>query len=59
VTTTLLTNIAELTTHAAPDLTPFADATPLAGGLLADAPLTDAALVIADGRVAWTGPAAR
>jgi len=41
VTTTLLTNIAELTTHAAPGT------------------LTDAALVVADGRVAWTGPAAQ
>ncbi|WP_194907582.1 imidazolonepropionase [Catenulispora rubra] len=41
MTTTLLTNIAELTTHAAPGT------------------LTDAALVIADGRVAWTGPSAQ
>ena len=41
MTTTLLTNIAELTTHAAPGT------------------LTGAALVVADGRVAWTGPAAQ
>jgi imidazolonepropionase len=41
VTTTLLTNIAELTTHAAPGT------------------LADAALVVADGRVAWVGPAAQ
>ena len=38
---TLLTNIAELTTHAAPGTLP------------------EAALLIADGRVAWTGPAAQ
>ncbi|MBS2533518.1 imidazolonepropionase [Catenulispora sp. NF23] len=44
MTTTLLTGIAELTTHAEAD-------TP--------GPLADAALVIADGRVAWTGPAAQ
>jgi imidazolonepropionase len=41
VTSTLLTGIAELTTHAAPGT------------------LTDAALVIDDGRIAWTGPAAQ
>jgi imidazolonepropionase len=39
VTTTLFTNIAELTTHADPGT------------------LADAALVVADDRVAWTGPA--
>ncbi|MBS2547886.1 imidazolonepropionase [Catenulispora sp. NL8] len=44
MTTTLLTGIAELTTHAEAD---------------APGPLADAALVIADGRVAWTGPAAQ
>lgn len=41
MTATLFTNIAELTTHAAPGT------------------LADAALVVADGRVAWTGPAAQ
>ena len=41
MTATLLTGIAELTTHAEPGT------------------LADAALVIADGRVAWTGPAAQ
>jgi imidazolonepropionase len=41
VTSTLLTGIAELATHAAPGT------------------LTDAALVIDDGRIAWTGPAAQ
>ncbi|NUP46010.1 MAG: imidazolonepropionase [Catenulispora sp.] len=46
VTTTLITGIAELTTHADPDAGP---------GTLADA-----ALVVGDdGRVAWTGPAAQ
>jgi len=42
VTTTVFTGIAELTTHA--------DADPDAGTV------ADAALVVADGRVAWTGP---
>jgi len=42
VTTTVFTGIAELTTHA--------DADPDAGAV------ADAALVVADGRVAWTGP---
>ena len=42
MTTTVFTGIAELTTHA--------DADPDAGAV------ADAALVVADGRVAWTGP---
>jgi imidazolonepropionase len=42
VTATLVTGIAELVTH-----------DPARGG-----PLTDAAVVVADGRVAWVGPAA-
>ena len=42
MTTTVFTGIAELTTHA--------DANPDAGTV------ADAALVVADGRVAWTGP---
>lgn len=46
VTSTLLTGIAELTTHAD------------SGALAGSAPLADAAMVVVDGRVAWTGLAA-
>ncbi|ACU69203.1 imidazolonepropionase [Catenulispora acidiphila DSM 44928] len=45
VTSTLLTGIAELTTHAD-------------SGGLADSTVADAAMVVVDGRVAWTGPGA-
>ncbi|MFL6114660.1 MAG: imidazolonepropionase [Catenulispora sp.] len=48
-TTTLITGIAELITHAGAGSIREAET----------APLTDAALVIADDRIAWTGPAAR
>jgi imidazolonepropionase len=49
---TLITNIGELVTNAAPAAGPAAGAGPFAA-------VTDAALVIEDGRVAWTGPAAQ
>nr|WP_041539973.1 imidazolonepropionase [Catenulispora acidiphila] len=45
MTSTLLTGIAELTTHAD-------------SGGLADSTVADAAMVVVDGRVAWTGPGA-
>jgi imidazolonepropionase len=49
---TLITNIRELVTNAAPDDDPGRGPGPFAA-------LTGAALVIEDGRVAWTGPAAQ
>jgi imidazolonepropionase len=49
----LLTNIGELVTHARADQA--AGAAPAGPGAFAS--ITDAALVIDDGRVAWTGPA--
>ena len=49
---TLITNIGELVTNAAPDDDPGRGPGPFAA-------LTGAALVIEDGRVAWTGPAAQ
>jgi imidazolonepropionase len=49
---TLITSIGELVTNAGPAAEAAAGPGPLAA-------VTDAALVIEDGRVAWTGPAAR
>ena len=49
---TLITNVGELVTNAAPDDDPGRGPGPFAA-------LTRAALVIDDGRVAWTGPAAQ
>jgi imidazolonepropionase len=49
---TLITNIGELVTNAGPGPGP-------AGGPGPFAAVSDAALVIEDGRVAWTGPASR
>jgi imidazolonepropionase len=49
---TLITNIGELVTNAGPAAGPAAGPGPLAV-------VTDAALVMEDGRVAWTGPAAQ
>jgi imidazolonepropionase len=49
---TLITNIGELVTNAGPDDDPGQGPGPFAA-------LTGAALVIDDGRVAWTGPAAQ
>ncbi len=49
---TLITNIGELVTNAGPAAEAAAGPGPLAA-------VTDAALVIEDGRVAWTGPAAQ
>ena len=47
---TLITNIGELVSHAGPDTEPGTGPGPFWSA-------RDAALVIEDGRVAWTGPA--
>ena len=51
---TLITNIGELVTHA-----PGSDGTAASSGPGSFAAITGAALVVEDGRVAWTGPASR
>jgi imidazolonepropionase len=50
---TVITNIGEFVTNAPPD------AGPAAGGAAAFASISNAALVMEAGRVAWTGPASR
>jgi imidazolonepropionase len=55
---TLITNIGELVTNAGPAAGPPGGAGGRPGGPGPFAAIGDAALVIEDGRVAWTGPAA-